>query len=329
MTVYLEANPNPNLRQYRNPRRAAPTGAIVIHTAENATDVNPPDTGAEAVARYISTRTNYGSYHSIVDSDTTVHVGEYGWEMFHEGTGGNRWSLGLSFACQASQWLRLPEAWVDSALTNGAIEAARMAAWVQATVGVTVPARRITAAQYRAGEAGFISHAELDPGRRSDPGTDFPWNRFLAEFADFTNQTPDLTPPQETPMDEYCMPANREATIRESQQVLADAGFYAGAIDGDWYTASNLAVHAMKNALATTADDLRVTLAELDSARSRSAVLASDVVTLKDQLEAAKARIAGLEAQLAAAAPTGLSADQERLIEIGAAWETIRTGGAA
>ncbi|MCP3991883.1 MAG: N-acetylmuramoyl-L-alanine amidase [Actinomycetia bacterium] len=159
------------------------SGAIVVHTAENNTDTSLPDGGAEAVAGFISRRRDAaGSYHSIVDSDSTVHVGHYEWEMFHDGTGGNRWSLGLSFACRASQWSTLPEAWFNGALRNGAVEAASMARWVQSTVGVAVPAERITAAEYRSAKPGFISHGELDPGRRSDPGVDFPWSEFLALF---------------------------------------------------------------------------------------------------------------------------------------------------
>lgn len=183
MGVFLEDNP-PARRQFRTPRRATVSGAIVLHTAENNTDTALPDGGAEAVASFIARRTDApGSYHSIVDADSIVRIGKYEWEMFHEGTGGNRWSLGLSFACQASQWPTLPEAWFTGALANGAREAANMAQWVHSTVGVTIPAARITVEEYRASRAGFIGHRDLDPGRRSDPGSEFPWDEFLAAFA--------------------------------------------------------------------------------------------------------------------------------------------------
>jgi len=197
MGVFLEDNP-PARRQFRTARRATVTGAIVLHTAENNTDTSLPDGGAEAVASFISRRTDApGSYHSIVDADSIVRLGKYEWEMFHEGTGGNRWSLGLSFACQASQWPTLPEAWFTGALRNGAKEAASMARWVHSTVGVTIPAARITAEEYRASGAGFVGHRELDPGRRSDPGSEFPWGEFLAMFA--AEMAPTTPAPTEPP----------------------------------------------------------------------------------------------------------------------------------
>lgn len=178
MGVYLLEHP-PARRQYIDPRRSSPSGAIVTHTAESITDLLAPDYGAEDVARFISTRTTAGSYHSIVDADSIVHVGQYLWEMFHEGTGGNKWSLGLAWATRADDWSKLPTWWVSAAILNGAREAVNMINWIKKETGIIVPVKRITAAEYHDRKPGFIGHGELDPTRRHDPGDGFPWEYFL------------------------------------------------------------------------------------------------------------------------------------------------------
>lgn len=207
---YLEDNP-PTRAQFRTERNASPTGAIAVHTTESITDTTGQDSGAEAVANFIRTRTTPGSYHTLTDADSIVRLGRYIWQMYGEGTGGNRWALHLSIATQASKWRALPDDWIEAAITNTAIAAAHMGKWMHDNYRIVVPAQRITADDYRLGRPGFIAHGTIDPGRRSDPGEHFPWETFLTTYRNLymaiVNIDPDtgqtVNKPKEPPMPQH------------------------------------------------------------------------------------------------------------------------------
>jgi N-acetyl-anhydromuramyl-L-alanine amidase AmpD len=182
VSVYLIDHP-PAIRQYRSPRRQSPSGVIVVHTAESFPDERPPDTGAENVAAFIARRTNHGSYHDLVDSDSIIQLVRYSDEAFHDATGSNPHSYGVSAATQAAKWSQLGPSWVDATVRNMAAASARYARWLHAQRGITIPARIITREQSENRVPGFISHAKRDPDRRTDPGATFPWNQFLGDYA--------------------------------------------------------------------------------------------------------------------------------------------------
>jgi hypothetical protein len=182
MGAYLLDHP-PRRSQYRRPRRQAPSGVIVVHTAENTPDAVALDGGAEAVAGFIRNRSDAGSYHDLADSDSSINLVPYDAEAFHDGTGSNPHSYGVSVATTAAWWPWAPRVWRDGAIRQAAGCAARYAGWLKATRGIVVPARRINRGESEHRVPGFISHAERDPSRRSDPGRAFPWDQFLAEFA--------------------------------------------------------------------------------------------------------------------------------------------------
>lgn len=177
---YLVAHP-PKQTQFR-PRRDTPTGLIVVHTAESAPDTLGPDTGCDNVARFIQGRSDFGSYHWLADSDSRLQLIPYPMVAYGDGTGSNEIAIHVSLATQAARWSTLPDGWTDAAVKQVAAAAADAAKWVKKTHGITVPARRVTRAESDQRKPGFISHAERDPARRSDPGKDFPWPLFLAEF---------------------------------------------------------------------------------------------------------------------------------------------------
>lgn len=200
MAAYLIDHP-PKSPQYRTPRREKPSGVITVHTAENTPDFVAYDGGAESVALWISRRTDPGSYHDLVDSDSAILLVPYTAEAFHDATGGNRHSLGLSIATRADVWPLAPQRWRDGAIEQAARAAHRQAVWIRRQTGITVPARRITRAESEARVPGFISHAQRDPTRRTDPGAEFPWAGFLARYAALTDPTPQPPPqPEEDDM---------------------------------------------------------------------------------------------------------------------------------
>lgn len=179
--AYLDDHP-PARRQFRQ-RYAQPSGLIVVHTAESALDKIGEDTGAEGVAAFIARRTDPGSYHRIVDSDSIVALVRFDQAAYGDGTGSNEFAIHLSFACHAADWPHMDPARRDAFLANGARAAREAATWLADQHGITVPARRVTRAQSDQRAPGFISHAERDPARRTDPGPAFPWDRFLTLYA--------------------------------------------------------------------------------------------------------------------------------------------------
>ena len=192
MGAYLIDN-RPKTQQYRT-RTEKPSGVVVVHTAESTPDWVDHDSGAENVTNFIVNRSDYGAYHALVDSDSALQLVPWHLCTYHDGTGSNDHSVGISAATQAAKWLRAPEGWRNATVKNMARKAAEYSKWLvaQGRARERIPARRITKAESDKRIPGFISHAERDPGRRTDPGEDFPWELFFMYYRRFTR--PKRTP---------------------------------------------------------------------------------------------------------------------------------------
>ena len=143
---------------------------VVVHTAESLPDWTPPDYGAENVAAYASSTHRDVSWHATVDSDSAIRMLPDTYTGWHV-RGYNSCSVGVEIATQAHQWTNAPTEWVEAIVDR----AARVVAdWCQRH---NIPAQRITAAG--ATGRGIVAHSDLDPSRRFDPGSAFPWDQFL------------------------------------------------------------------------------------------------------------------------------------------------------
>lgn len=153
-----------------------PPKVITVHTAENTPDLVGADGGAEAVARFFATTGRRASVHKVIDSDSIIDLlpdthraihSKFAWED----------SLSFEISYKAAWWGRNPA--YEARLLRNAARICRD--WVS-RYGIT--ARRINLTEYRRGASGFIAHGDLDPARRTDPGSRFPWARFLTTIRD-------------------------------------------------------------------------------------------------------------------------------------------------
>lgn len=178
--AYALEHPNPHAKWnpdgrywgYQTRKGAGVSGVVVVHSAEVAPDYVGPDGAAEAVARYFTTSTRAASYHDIVDGDSDVEFLPYSHTAFHDATGTNSHSVGVSMGTQAHTWGTDPKR-DDRMLRRCAARIANAFTYVARRRGddPLSYARWITPTQARARVPGMVEHGQMDPARRSDPWT--------------------------------------------------------------------------------------------------------------------------------------------------------------
>ena len=159
MNYYLLDNP-PASRQFWPSRNAPMTGGVVLHTTEGVGG----DDSAENTARYISTRSNPGSYHCIVDWNSTVYLVPDDYTAFGVAANGyNSRCWHIALACKSSElnvddWAtgvmidRAAQAIVEFWRRNG-FDPAECNDWIETEV---------------LNRAGLCQHGEAQPWDRSD-----------------------------------------------------------------------------------------------------------------------------------------------------------------
>jgi hypothetical protein len=172
--------PNPNYKQYLLPRRTwlpsglpahggKVTGGIILHDAEGGTDLVGEDMGAENVAQFICTRTTPGSYHVLVDRDSTIVMAPPDYEVWQD-VASNPYTVGISVAWNKADLPRMTREQRDEYYRTFARAVLDMVAWFKRVKGITVPIDGfISRADILAGKPGLSTHSRMDPSRRTDP----------------------------------------------------------------------------------------------------------------------------------------------------------------
>lgn len=179
--TFLIDNPNRNYKQYTYPRRGGGFTApqITLHTYEA-----PHTRSVLAAATWLTTRNTPGSYHALVGAASehdVLQLAPWSHETWHS-VPSNNWAIGISAVMHAHEWPTLPKVARNNLVKSMALAAANAAKWLEAEHGRKVEPRLLTRAQAMRKESGFVYHATMDPGRRTDPGAQFPWHEFITEF---------------------------------------------------------------------------------------------------------------------------------------------------
>jgi hypothetical protein len=168
---YLLDHPNPNTPQFRTPRRERASGVVVVHTDEAPQQPG----GSLGTAQFIARRTDYGSYHTIVDSTTTTRLAP---PITHEVWGAaqpygtNSHALHLSFRGQRHRWGQDP-GYDDAAIKRAGVE---IAGWLRTLFAGDAAkyVRWLTVDDVVARRAGLVEHGTIQPGDRVDPWVRLP-----------------------------------------------------------------------------------------------------------------------------------------------------------
>lgn len=221
---------------------------VVLHTYEA-----PHTRSLLAAATYFLTRDTQASYHTICGDDSAQDIMQLApvtAETWHCKPS-NNWSIGISAIAYAHQWNELTPQ-VRSNLVKSMAYAAYLASRELMALGKKpVPARWITRDMAMRKEWGFVMHSEMDPGRRSDAGKDFPRAAFMAEYNRLMSGKTD-TPKTKTFLEALMADANVYVLFQAHPKGQKEPGEYiANLLDGTYRRFPNKSTKDQWAALAT------------------------------------------------------------------------------
>ena len=195
--MYLLEHENPNapirsngLRGWYYASRRKQIRGITVHSPQALDPAGVGDGTAEQVARYFAQVDRPASAHVNVDSDSIVELLPDDYTAFHA-AGVNSETLGAE-----TGWLF--DSWTDDpAKTDKAMRL--FAQWAAPRcVAYDIPLVRVQLkADWDDGARGFLEHSITEgwrgrPGRRRDPGPDFPWTLFFMHLGEATDGGEDM-----------------------------------------------------------------------------------------------------------------------------------------
>lgn len=245
MGYYLLDNRGSRSANWYTSRRG-PLRVIVMHITAGLEDLDTVnDHSAENTARYAATVTDRKvSWHAGADADSFLYLLPASYTAFHC-RNYNSTTYGVEISKRHVKWAGMDPTWVSKTLRNAAEAVAPVCR------SYDIPRRLLSKRQVDAGEKGFTSHAFLDPTRRSDPGADFPWDRFFQ----MVNQilSPGTTRPDDPPEDDMFTDDDRRILQSLRPRLITDgknpAVYVATVTGGRWWVPNGAVLVNMCRAL--------------------------------------------------------------------------------